>query len=171
LYQVADALKHIDMETLETINPFTVAPWEERIQPNKDQPQDFQTRAGLYTQIAVSSSARNELVGFGVAIEETTTSVSKTETEDSLRHNGCKSKAESVLCGASSDGTCIEHGRGAERLQDYSAHEQQSGGSDTKESSTTVRPEIRLPTVQVDGKATEKWKPNQYPVEPNERRQ
>ncbi|KAL3247019.1 hypothetical protein ABHI18_012547, partial [Aspergillus niger] len=28
LYQVADALKNIDMETLETINPFTLAPWE-----------------------------------------------------------------------------------------------------------------------------------------------
>jgi hypothetical protein len=28
LYQVADALKHIDMETLETIIPFTLARWE-----------------------------------------------------------------------------------------------------------------------------------------------
>ncbi|KAI1828919.1 transcriptional regulator family: Zinc finger, CCHC-type [Penicillium roqueforti] len=70
LYQVADALKHIDMETLETINPFTLAPWEERMQTDIDQPQDFQTRAGVYMQIAVSSSARNELVGFGVAIEK-----------------------------------------------------------------------------------------------------
>ncbi|KAJ6168143.1 hypothetical protein N7497_000986 [Penicillium chrysogenum] len=70
LYQVADALKHIDMETLETINPFTLAPWEERMQTDIDQPQDFQTRAGVYMQIAVSSSARNKLVGFGVAIEK-----------------------------------------------------------------------------------------------------
>ncbi|KAJ5494161.1 hypothetical protein N7463_010248 [Penicillium fimorum] len=70
LYQIADALKHIDMETLETINPFTLAPWEERIQPGEDPPQDLQTTAGLYMQIAVSSSARNELVGFGVAIEK-----------------------------------------------------------------------------------------------------
>ena len=31
LYQVADALKHIDMETLETINPFILAPWEARV--------------------------------------------------------------------------------------------------------------------------------------------
>jgi hypothetical protein len=30
----------------------------------------FQTRAGVYMQIAVSSSARNKLVGFGVAIEK-----------------------------------------------------------------------------------------------------
>ncbi|KGO75147.1 Endonuclease/exonuclease/phosphatase [Penicillium italicum] len=70
LYRVADALKHIDMETLETINPSILAPWEERIQPDMDQPQEIQTRAGLYMQIAVSSSARNELVGFGVAIEK-----------------------------------------------------------------------------------------------------
>ena len=39
------------------------------MQTDVDQPQDFQTRAGVYMQIAVSSSARNELVGFGVAIE------------------------------------------------------------------------------------------------------
>ncbi|OQE67433.1 hypothetical protein PENNAL_c0172G06587, partial [Penicillium nalgiovense] len=70
LYQVAHALKHIDMETLETINPFTLAPWEERMQTDIDQPQDSQTRAGVYMQIAVSSSARNKLVGFGVAIEK-----------------------------------------------------------------------------------------------------
>jgi hypothetical protein len=32
LYQVADALKNIEMETLETINPFTLTPWEARVQ-------------------------------------------------------------------------------------------------------------------------------------------
>jgi hypothetical protein len=32
LYQVADTLKNIEMETLETIDPFTLAPWEERLQ-------------------------------------------------------------------------------------------------------------------------------------------
>lgn len=32
LYQVADVLKDLEMETLETINPFTLAPWEERVQ-------------------------------------------------------------------------------------------------------------------------------------------
>ncbi|KAJ5593506.1 hypothetical protein N7537_010410 [Penicillium hordei] len=62
LYQVADALKHIDMETLETINLFTLSPWEERMQTDIDQPQDFQARAGVYMQIAVSSSAQNKLV-------------------------------------------------------------------------------------------------------------
>jgi hypothetical protein len=29
LYQVADALKNIEMETLGTIKPFALAPWEE----------------------------------------------------------------------------------------------------------------------------------------------
>ncbi|KAJ5556668.1 hypothetical protein N7494_000583 [Penicillium frequentans] len=70
LYQVADALRHIDMERLETIDPFTLAPWDERIQANIDGQYEPQTEAGGLMQIAVSSSARNELVGFGVAIEK-----------------------------------------------------------------------------------------------------
>ena len=35
-YQVADALKDIAMEELETINPFTLAPWEKRVQTITD---------------------------------------------------------------------------------------------------------------------------------------
>ncbi|KAJ5288046.1 hypothetical protein N7478_003732 [Penicillium angulare] len=70
LYQVADALRHIDMEALETINPFTLAPWDERLQANIDGQYEPQPEAGGLMQIAVSSSARNELVGFGVAIEK-----------------------------------------------------------------------------------------------------
>jgi hypothetical protein len=34
LYQVVDALKNIKMETLETINPFTLAPWETHMHTN-----------------------------------------------------------------------------------------------------------------------------------------
>ncbi|KAJ5267785.1 hypothetical protein N7478_010593 [Penicillium angulare] len=70
LYHVADALKHFDMETLETINPFTLAPWDERVQANVDGQDEPQTEAGGLMQIALSSSARNELVGFGVASEK-----------------------------------------------------------------------------------------------------
>ena len=70
LYHVADALKHVDLETLETINPFTSALWDERVQANVDGQDEPQTEAGGSMQIAVSSSARNELVGFGVAIEK-----------------------------------------------------------------------------------------------------
>jgi hypothetical protein len=36
LYQVADALKDIEMEKLETINSFTLAPWEKRVRTNAD---------------------------------------------------------------------------------------------------------------------------------------
>ena len=70
LYQVADALKSIDMETLETINPFVLALWEERVQGNTQDPSETLTAAGGVMQIAVSSSARNEMVGFGVAIKK-----------------------------------------------------------------------------------------------------
>ncbi|KAI3014154.1 transcriptional regulator family: Zinc finger, CCHC-type [Aspergillus niger] len=70
LYQVADALKNIDMETLETINPFTLAPWETRIQTDGEAMPDPQSVPGGSIQIAISSSARNGFVGFGVAIEK-----------------------------------------------------------------------------------------------------
>ena len=70
LYQVADTLKGIEMETLETINPFTLAPWEERVQSDGHDLPETQTEAGEIMRIAVSSSARNEMVGFGVAIEK-----------------------------------------------------------------------------------------------------
>ena len=69
LYQVADALKNIKMESLETINPFTLAPWEERIQGDDQELPETQPETGGVMRIAVSSSARNEIVGFGVAIE------------------------------------------------------------------------------------------------------
>ena len=70
LYQVADALKSIEMETLETINPFTLAPWEARVQGDGQDLPETQTETGGVMRIAVSSSARNEMVGFGVAIEK-----------------------------------------------------------------------------------------------------
>jgi ribonuclease HI len=69
LYQVADALKNIEMETLETINPFTLTPWEVRVQAGVEATPQSPTVPGGLMEIATSSSARNELVGFGVAIE------------------------------------------------------------------------------------------------------
>jgi hypothetical protein len=70
LYQVAEALKNIEMETLETINRFTLAPWEGRLQTELGETSESQTEAGESMQIAVSSSARNEVVGFGGVIQK-----------------------------------------------------------------------------------------------------
>ncbi|KAJ5215353.1 uncharacterized protein N7498_001760 [Penicillium cinerascens] len=57
------------MESLETINPVILAPWEARMQT--DEPiTEGSTIPGGSMQIAFSSSARNELVGFGVAVEK-----------------------------------------------------------------------------------------------------
>ena len=67
LYRVADALKGIAMDELETINPFTLAPWEERIPTTTNQCMATQQNADYDVRIAVSSSARNGLVGVGGA--------------------------------------------------------------------------------------------------------
>jgi hypothetical protein len=58
------------METLETINLFTLAPWETCIQTDDEAMSGPQTAPRGLIQIAVSSSARNRLVGYGVVIEK-----------------------------------------------------------------------------------------------------
>lgn len=89
LYQVAEALKSIEMETLESIHPFTLAPWETRMQADVEAMEDSQTAPGGTMQAAVSSSARNGLVGFGVAIEK-----------QPPRYRKLKLKTSSVTLGA-----------------------------------------------------------------------
>jgi ribonuclease HI len=68
-YQVADVLKDIPMESLETINPFTLAPWEERIQSPPGDTAAGHTNADCAVHIAVSSSVRNDVVGIGGVIQ------------------------------------------------------------------------------------------------------
>lgn len=68
LYQVADTLKDIAMDELETINPFTLTPWENRVQTVTNEPMTTRRNANDdIICIAVSSSARNGLVGVGGA--------------------------------------------------------------------------------------------------------
>jgi hypothetical protein len=49
LYQVADALKSIEMETLETINPSTLAPWETHMQTGVEAVPDSKNGATAFT--------------------------------------------------------------------------------------------------------------------------
>jgi hypothetical protein len=69
LYQVAEALKDVAMEELETINPCTLAPWAKRVQTITDESASTQLGARWGVRIAVSSSARNGIVGMGGVIE------------------------------------------------------------------------------------------------------
>ncbi|KAL9561366.1 hypothetical protein ACKAV7_014721 [Fusarium commune] len=71
-YEVAVALSEIPMEELETINPFTLAPWVERVQTIVDDGDSLgtmQADLGWAVRAAVSSSARNGVVGVGGVIE------------------------------------------------------------------------------------------------------
>jgi ribonuclease HI len=69
LYQVAEALKDIEMEEMETINPVTLAPWEKRVETVVEMEITRQPDTNRAAYIAVSSSARNGVVGFGAAIK------------------------------------------------------------------------------------------------------
>ncbi len=71
-YKVAVALNEILIEELETINPFILAPWVEQVQTIVDDGDSLRTRQadlGWTVRTAVSSSARNGVVGVGGVIE------------------------------------------------------------------------------------------------------
>lgn len=70
LYQVADTLKNIKIELLETINPFTLVSWETYVQTENESISEGSTVPDGSIQIVFSSLSRNKLVGFGIAIEK-----------------------------------------------------------------------------------------------------
>ncbi len=81
LYQIADELKSIDMEKLETIDPLSLAPWEKRMQVVTDDTAATRAGKGPAVRIAVSSSARNGVVGMGGVIEIQTSRQSEARME------------------------------------------------------------------------------------------
>lgn len=64
-HQVADVLKDVSMESLEIINPFTLAPWERRAQMIAYEAATDLPHTDAAVHIAVGSSARNGVVGVG----------------------------------------------------------------------------------------------------------
>ncbi len=75
LYEVAEVLKDLPMEELETINPFTIAPWEKRVHTIVDEAAADKVDAAV--RVAVSCSVRNGLVGIGGATQLATSARSK----------------------------------------------------------------------------------------------
>jgi hypothetical protein len=69
------------MENLETINPFTLAPWEKRMQTIVVESAAKQADLVSAVRIAVNSSSRNGVVGIGGAIEILTAARSERRLE------------------------------------------------------------------------------------------
>jgi hypothetical protein len=75
-YELASSLAEVPMEDSETINPFTLAPWTDRIETTTDDGEAepwSEARHDGSVRIAVSSSARNGLLGVGGVVETPTT--------------------------------------------------------------------------------------------------
>ncbi|KAH7460169.1 hypothetical protein FOMA001_g19697 [Fusarium oxysporum f. sp. matthiolae] len=75
LRRIADVCRELPKDTMEVIQPFTLAPWEARLQvilnsQGEEEENKIKelAKAGWAVRIATSSSARNDLVGMGVAI-------------------------------------------------------------------------------------------------------
>ncbi|EAQ88752.1 hypothetical protein CHGG_05371 [Chaetomium globosum CBS 148.51] len=64
-FQVADLLKNVPLDSLETIAPVVLAPWERRVRTTVDGTGMQQKETEWAVRIAVSSSARNNVVGIG----------------------------------------------------------------------------------------------------------
>lgn len=122
LYRVADALKNIEVETLEKINPFKLAPWKERVQTDIHEIPATQPETEGFMQTAVSTSVGNKMVGFGGAIQKQPPRCRKTETEVLFCHTRRRKRVEPVLGGVGSNSTRFEHATGTETLQDHTAH-------------------------------------------------
>ncbi len=69
LYQVAERLKDIAIEEMETIHLFTLSPWEKRVQTITNEEITKQLDSNQAAYVAVSSLARNSVVGLGAAIK------------------------------------------------------------------------------------------------------
>ncbi|KAM5528203.1 reverse transcriptase [Fusarium oxysporum f. sp. phaseoli] len=75
LRRIADVCRELPKDTMEVIQPFTLAPWEARLQvilnsqgeEEEDKIKEL-AKAGWAVRIATSSSARNDLVCMGVVI-------------------------------------------------------------------------------------------------------
>lgn len=141
LHHVADALKHVDMETLETINPFTLAPWDERVQANVDGQDEPQTEEGGLMQFCGQQLGTERAGGIWSRNRETASSTSEIETQNIFHHIG--------------------------REPYYGAHKQQGCGSHAQEPSTAVRTGICLSDIQGDEEVAEQWEPDQIPLDPH----
>ncbi|KAH7462749.1 hypothetical protein FOMA001_g18433 [Fusarium oxysporum f. sp. matthiolae] len=76
LRRIADACKELPRDAMETIQPFALAPWEERMQATlggqegeEDDKIKELAKAGWVVRIATSSSARNDMVGMGGTVQ------------------------------------------------------------------------------------------------------
>lgn len=160
-------MKNIEMESLETINPFTLAPWEARMQTDDEAILETSDVPGGSMQVAFSSSAWNELVGFGVTIEK-----------QPPRYRKVKLRAFSITLGArieqnpfSAELAAMAHTlKSFVGLKDYRIKlltSNKAAAHHAEEPSTTVGSGICLPNLQADKKTAEKWKSDQHPVNPH----
>lgn len=71
-HQVARSLKDVPLEKIETIQSFTLAPWDKRVQAIKHDDKIKETQSSWDVCVAVGSSARNDVVGAGGVVCATT---------------------------------------------------------------------------------------------------
>jgi hypothetical protein len=107
--------KDFAMEELETINPFPLAPWQKRVHTVTDE--TTPDRADAAVLVAVSCSARNGVVRFGVATQLATSNSQQAEARDISLHDWTKITTKSVLRRTDGNGGRLEAATSAQVSQ------------------------------------------------------
>ncbi|KAJ6117870.1 hypothetical protein N7523_005788 [Penicillium sp. IBT 18751x] len=167
LYQVADALKTIEMETLETINPFTLAPWQERVQGDGQDLPETQIEIGGAMRIAVSSSARNEMVRFGVAIEKQPPRYRKPRLKTFPVTLGARAEQNPYSGELAAIAYALSTLRGLKRCRIRLLTSNKAAALTLKNPRQQSGQEHICQTYKIDSKATEVRKADQHPLGPD----
>lgn len=112
------------MEQLETIHPLTLAPWEERVEAITDETAEREVDVGWAVRVAVSSSARNGVVGVGGAVEMSASvpGGSKLETFSFTRRENRTERLQRRAC---SNGVCFETNRPQASISQHRTNHEQ----------------------------------------------
>jgi hypothetical protein len=153
-YELASSLAEVPTEELETINPFTLAPWTDRIETAGDGVSERWSEASHdgSVRIAVSSSARNGLVGVGGVVETPTTGQEGSGAREVLVYSRHEGRTEPVLWRTRSGSVCAEVLAEIQQPKGHPRDEQQGGNADSPEPPPTIGARVR--TVHLRGHRT-----------------
>ncbi len=147
-HQVAEALQDVPLEKIETIAPFALAPWEERVDTTADETATTRTEIGWAVRIAVSSSARNDLVGIGGVVRIPLSMRGGPRDETFTKTLGPRTEQSPFSGELAAISLALRSVRKVKHRRVTIANQQQSSRAHTKEPASAVRPKIRLRCLQ-----------------------
>jgi hypothetical protein len=148
-FQVANLLKDVPLDSLETIAPVVLAPWERRVRTTVDGTGIPQKETEWAVRIAVSSSARNNTVGIG-GVVRLPLPMRDGSRNEAFSVAGLQVGAKSVLRRACGCWVRVEVDSKYQVQEDHPCHQQQSSRDGLGATTPAIRATIPLSGVRCD---------------------